>query len=295
MSAGLSEFTQLLFPDLVRNAPPELARRVILAACAFWFAANARERKRIESNVADLLGPGERTEAVKRQVLAHIPEHYFEKLLVANRPLAFVRSFIRERVRTGSLAALDDALRAGHGAIAVTTHWGAVELIPPVLVDRGYPLTVVLETRTPRLRKALERLVAGSDVELLISSRGDSVLDGIFASLRRGRVLLTQVDEVDSWRRRKSRTIRLFGKTLFFDHTLDFIAKHSLAPAVGLYCARTGGLYYDLRCEALAPDPLSVNVAVKALEHWERLILEAPEQWYQWLKWLSMKAPPSAA
>ena len=130
-----------------------------------------------------------------------------------------------------------------------------MELIPPLLVSRGYPVSVVLEARTKRLRAALERLVVGRDVELIIASRGDKVLDRIFASLGESRVLVTQVDEPDSWRKRRSRTIRLFGKSLFFDHSLDFIAKRSGAASVGIFCRRSEALRYELSCEEIALDP----------------------------------------
>lgn len=295
MKPGLSEFLQTLCPCIVGMAPPEAARGAVIAAAAFWFSRNARDRRRIEDSVVDMLGPGERAERVKRQVTAQIAEHYFEKILVANRPLPFMRSFVRERVAVSGLDCLDAALSGGHGAIAVTTHWGAVELIPVVLADRGYPLTIVMEARTPWLRARLERLAAAQDVELLIPSRGDRVLEGIFSALGRGRILVTQADEVDSWRRRPSRTIRLFGQSLFFDHSIDFLAKRALSPTVALSCSRAAGLRYSLACEALAPDPLVVNVAVRALEHWERLTLTSPEQWYQWLKWPFMKAPHAVA
>ena len=204
MSAGLSELLQTIFPGIVRNAPLEASRELMLAVGALYFAFNAGERKRIEENVCDLLGPGDRAETAKRRVFGHILEHYFEKLLVANRPRAFIDAYVRKRVEVRSLEALDEALSLGRGAIAVTAHWGAVELIPPLLAERGYPLSIVLETKTPRLRASLERLAEGRDAELIIASRGDKVLDRIFGALSRGRVLVTQVDEVDSWRRRRS-------------------------------------------------------------------------------------------
>jgi lauroyl/myristoyl acyltransferase len=290
MNAGISEFLQALFPGIVRRAPPEAARGLMMAAGFLYFAVKSRERKRIEASVSDLLGPGTRAESVKRKVFGHILDHYFEKLLVANQSKGFLDEFIRERVVAVGLASLDEALARGRGAIVVTAHWGAVELVPPLLALRGYPISVVLEARNPRLRKALERLVAGRDVELLIASRGDRVLEGIFGALAGGRVLITQVDEVDAWRRRKSRTIRLFGKSLFFDHSLDFIAKRSGAASVGIFCRRLNGLKYALRCEEIAPDPSIEDVAAKAMRLWERRLLEEPEQWYQWKKWELMQA-----
>jgi Kdo2-lipid IVA lauroyltransferase/acyltransferase len=290
MSTGLSELLQTVFPDIVGRASPRASRDLMLAAGSIYFALNTDERKRIEKSVGDLLGPGERAEATKRAVFGQILEHYFEKLLVANRSRAFVADFVHSRVRVGDLTALDRALEGGRGVIAVTTHWGAVELIPPILAERGYPLSVVLEAKTPRLRASLERLAVGRDAELIIASRGDRVLERILSALARGRVLVTQVDEVDAWRRRASRTIRLFGKSLYFDHSLDFIAKRAMAPAVGLACRREGGFRYDLSCELLAADPSSVDVAKASLGFWERRTLEAPEQWYQWTKWEAMKA-----
>lgn len=288
--SGLSEFLQTFFPDVVRLARPETARDLMLAAGSVYFAINAGERRRIEESVSDLLGPGERAERAKRAVFGQMLEHYFEKLLVANRPRPFLESFLRNRVKAEGLELLDQALALGGGAIAVTAHWGAVELIPPALAERGYPISVVLEARTPKLRAALERLVIGRDVELIIASRGDKVLNRIFGALEKKRVLITQVDEVDAWRRRRSRTIKLFGKSLFFDHSLDFIAKRSGAPAVGIFCRRSEGFRYSLGCEAIALDPRSIDVAAAALRMWERHTLEDPEQWYQWKKWSAMKA-----
>jgi lauroyl/myristoyl acyltransferase len=290
MRSGLSELMQTLFPEIVRNASPETSRGLMLATGALYYALHFRERRRIEDSVSDLLGSGARAEAAKRRVFDHILEHYFEKLLVANRSRGFLEAFLRKRVSERGLERLDEALGKGRGAIAATAHWGAVELIPPYLVERGYPVSAVLETRTPRLRRALERLAAGRDIELIIASRGDRVLESILGALARGRVLVTQIDEVDAWRKRRSRTIRLFGRSLFFDHSLDFIAKRSGAPTVGIFCSRSEGLKYALSCEEIALDPAAEDVAVKALRLWERHTIEAPEQWYQWKKWKDMKA-----
>jgi lauroyl/myristoyl acyltransferase len=292
---GLSELLQTYFPDIVRAAPPEASRELLRAAGLLYFAVKGEERRRIEGSIDELIGPGTRAERVKRRVFEHIAEHYFEKLLVANRPLAFLRRFVKARVACSGLESLDEAMALGKGALVVTAHWGAVELIPPVLASRGYPIAIVLETRTPRLRAALERAAAGSNARLIIASRGDRVLDRIFEALSEGRALITQVDEVDAWRRRRSRTIRLFGNTLFFDHSLDFIAKRSGSPSVGIFCKRAGGLRYGLRCEAIALDPRLENVAEKALRLWERNLLESPEQWYEWKKWELMKADSIAS
>ncbi|MGO8693273.1 MAG: hypothetical protein ACLQMF_06310 [Rectinemataceae bacterium] len=294
MTVGLSELMQFLFPDLMRRMPLSAVRLLMMIAGSLYFAVNWRERRVIEENVEDMLGNGARSERTRREVFAHMFEHYFEKLLVANRPLPFVRAFVRERIECRGLGALDAALERGRGAIVVTAHWGAVELIPPLLVEKGYPISVILEARSRRLREALERAVVGAQAELIIASRGDRVLDKALDALARGRVLVTQVDEVDAWRRRPSRTIKLFGARLFFDHSLDFIAARSGAPSVGVFCRRRGMLRYLLSCDLLradAPAGGRAGVSEAALKLWERHTMDVPEQWYQWKKWRSMKAP----
>ncbi len=294
MSIGFSELSQVIFPNIVARASPDLARRLVVAAGLAYFALNRQERARVEASVIELVRDPERAARVRGSVVSHIAEHYFEKLFVAARPLPALKNFLRERVEARDLSPLDEALSLGRGVIAVTTHWGAVEFIPAFLADRGYPVSIVLEAKTKRLRAALERAARNVDVELLIASRGDRVLAGIFSALERGRILVTQVDEVDAWRRRPSRTIRLFGSTLYFDYSLDFIAKRSRAPSVGLFCAREGGLRYSLDCEPIALDPQTADVAALALALWERRTLERPEQWYQWKKWPLMKAQSAA-
>jgi lauroyl/myristoyl acyltransferase len=288
--AGLSRFLQTWFPDIIRAAPPETSRNLLLAAGRLYFAICRGERELIEHNIDDMLGRGIRAESVKKRVFTNILEHYFEKLLLANRPVDFIRNYIIERVACTGLETIDMARSRGKGVLAVTAHYGAVEMIPPALALRGYPVSVVLETKTSRLRAALERASAETDLELIIASRGDRVLERIFDSLRQGRVLITQVDEVNAWRRRRSHTIKLFGSSLLFDHSLDFIAKRSSAPAVGLYCRRHEGLRYTLHCENIATEPRHENVAEKALRLWEKNVLESPEQWYEWSKWALMKA-----
>ncbi|HPE36755.1 MAG TPA: hypothetical protein PK625_06355, partial [Spirochaetales bacterium] len=160
-----------------------------------------------------------------------------------------------------------------------------------ILYLRGYPVTVILETSTPELRRRLERQTAGHDVELLFASDEGTILERILDTLKRGRILITQCDEVDAWRRRKSRTIELFGHTLYFDHTLDFIARMSGATVLALYNRRLPTLRYRLVCEEVAVDgALAQDVSKRSLNLWERYTLESPEQWHQWKKWALMKA-----
>jgi lauroyl/myristoyl acyltransferase len=109
-------------------------------------------------------------------------------------------------------------------------------------------------------------------------------------SLQSTRLQMTECDEVDKWRRKKNRTIELFGRRLYFDNTLDFMARRSGAPVVGVFLKRTGRGRFTLICESISDGRAAHNVARRALGLWQKYVYQAPEQWYQWKKWTAMKA-----
>jgi lauroyl/myristoyl acyltransferase len=100
---------------------------------------------------------------------------------------------------------------------------------------------------------------------------------------------MTECDEVDKWRRRKNQTISLFGKTLYFDNTLDLLARKADCPVLGTFLKRNSNGTYTLYCEEIERSQGS-GTAKCALELWQKYVSENPEQWYQWKKWNKMKA-----
>ncbi len=282
------------FPGFVRWAPSSLGRLFFQGAGKLYYLfANTKERRLIRKNVRDLLRATWRhnSEHAVRPVFDGIFDHYYEKILLAAKPVGYLRRFLKKRVVIVGEKNLAQAQSRGKGSLIVTAHWGAEELIPAILSMRGYPVTVILETSTPALRAILEDRARGQDLELLFASDPGGILERILGALARGRILVTQCDEVDAWRKRKSRTIELFGHTLFFDHTLDFIARASGASVIAMYNRRLPSLRYRLVCESIAVDGAAANdVATKSLALWERYTLESPDQWHQWKKWADMKA-----
>ena len=292
---SLSRFFQSgILPRVVGMMPSSVGRELFqILGRAYYRLADRREHRLIRRNVRDLLRTAWERSAgdVTDEVFSGIYDHYFEKILLASKPTEYLERFLARRVALVREDVIRRSLERGKGAILVTAHWGAEELIPVILYLRGYPVTVILDTATDRLRGILEARIEGRDIELLFASDPQGVLSRIFDALARGRVLVTQCDEVDSWRRRKSRTIRLFGHTLFFDHTLDFIARKSGASVAAVFCRRFPGLRYRMICEEIALEGASEpGVSVRSLSIWERYTLEAPEQWHQWKKWEAMKA-----
>jgi lauroyl/myristoyl acyltransferase len=170
-----------------------------------------------------------------------------------------------------------------------TAHWGAVEFIPWVLAMKGYPVSVILECQTPHLAKSLKKRAATFGADLISSADGQSVYGRALDSLQSTRLLMTECDEVDAWRKKRVRTIRLFDKTLFFDNTLDLMAQRSGAPVVGIFLKRVSLKRFTLICEPINNGRGANRTAARALHLWQKYVTRFPEQWYQWKKWAAMK------
>jgi len=263
----------------IRYMPSAVSSAAISGLGWLYHALNVDERRAIRRSVASFARPLglERAFELAGQARRGMYEHYFEKMLVASKPRSYIERYVRKRAVFRREGILREALARGKGVVMVTAHWGAVELLPVLLRLRGYPVSVVLETSTPLLADTLRRLAAGSDIELIIGSSGARVLDSALAALGRGRILITQCDEVDAWRRRKGRTIQLFGRELYFDHMIDFIADRTDAAVVGLYCRRLAFRRYRFTAEPIALAGRGSGGAVKALALWERYVRESPE------------------
>src|SRR5262245_29996215 len=98
-------------------------------------------------------------------------------------------------VRAEGLAALDDALAEGRGAIAVTGHVGNWELLAAWAITLGYPLTVVVRrVYDLRLHALVARFRRAAGVEIVV--RDDpAVLAAVRAALRRNRVVALLIDQ----------------------------------------------------------------------------------------------------
>jgi len=294
--AGVSAFLQSwAVMALVRRLPSACAAALVSALAWLYHLFNAGERRAFRRGLYCFSrgrGPRERFR-LYRKAREGLYELYYEKMLVAAKPRNYLERYLRRRASFVNEESLRDACARGKGVLLVTAHWGAIELLPALLCQRGYPVTVILETSTSLLARALLEHARRSGVELLIASEGIRVLDAAMDALRRGRILVTQCDEVDAWRRRRGRTVRLFERELFFDHTIDFIADRTDSAVVGVFCRRLGARRYRFIVEPIALEGRGSEAALKSLRLWERYVTETPEQWYQWKKWPAMLVPAS--
>ncbi len=277
---------------LFRHLSPMVAQRYLHAIGFFYYMVNRHEKRVIEKSVRDVLAGQEEkyVRRVIRETFKGIFTHYFEKMFSAFLGYETVYRYVRDRFEVKGSELIEKALEQGKGCILVTAHWGAVEFIPWVLHVRGFPASVILECATARLAKSLRQQVTFTKTELLSSAYGGSIFLRAMQSLKANRVLMTQCDEVDAWRRRKNHTIRLFGKELFFDNAIDVLSHRSGAPVVAAFLKRAGRNRYTLILEDVSVQRKAESTARDCLELWQKYVSLHPEQWYLWKKWRAMKA-----
>jgi len=280
---------------IFRHVSPRVSRRYLQLIGFLYYLVNRKEKRRIARNVRDLLEGREEPhiERVTRDTFKGIFSHYFEKMCSAFMKTEAIERYVRHHVKIEGGHLLDKALAKGKGCILVTAHWGGVELIPWVLTVARWPASIVLECKTARLAKALKRHESMTTTELIIGEHHGSILVRALQSLKANRVLMTQCDEVESWHKRRSSTIRLFGRSLYFDNTIEVIAKRTGAAVVGAFLDRGADGRYVMRIEDVSVERTPASTARECLGLWEKYVTRSPEQWYQWKHWDEMKAPLS--
>ncbi len=279
---------------IFRHVSPRISRRYLQAIGFLYYLVNRKEKRRIARNVRDLLDGREESQLrkVTRETFRGIFSHYFEKMCSAFMDTEAIERYVRRHVRIEGAELFDKALKKGKGCILVTAHWGGVEFIPWLLTVARYPASIILECKTARLAKAFQRHESLVGTELIIASAsGGSVLMRALQALKSNRVLMTQCDEVETWHKRRSSTINLFGQSLYFDNTIEVIAKRTGAAVVGAFLEREPNGRYTLHVEDVSVERNVANTARECLGLWEKYVSRAPEQWYQWKHWDEMKAP----
>jgi Kdo2-lipid IVA lauroyltransferase/acyltransferase len=277
---------------LFRHMSPRVAKSYLHGIGFLYYLVNRREKREIECSVRDVLkGQDERhVRRVLKETFKGIFTHYFEKMFSAYLDYQTVRSYVDDHFSVEGIDLLHKALEKGKGCVLVTAHWGAVEFIPWVLHAHQVPTSVILECATAKLAKSLQAKVSHRDTELISSEQCKSVFLRALQALGSNRVLMTQCDEVDAWRRRIGHTISLFGRKLYFDNTIDVLAHRSGAPVVAAFLKRSGRNRYTLILEDVSVQREVESTARDCLTLWEKYVRRYPEQWYQWKKWSAMVA-----
>ncbi len=273
---------------LFKHAPVWFCTRYLETLGWAYYLANKAERKIIERNIHDVFSSSHDAHAIVRKTFKGIFSHYSEKLLMAHRDYAILKRELREAMEYSGLRRLDDALGRG-GVILITGHFGGVEFMPLALALRGYPVTMVVSFQTERLRESLMRRAREVNVELIDGHSGN-VLQQAIQALKRGRILLTECDEVDEWRTKENQTIEAFGGKVRLDRSLEVLCRRSRSTALGSFMVRTERGYRLAVVPVEDPEQAQAeNTSAQILKMFEQFVMMFPDQWYQWKKFHKMR------
>ncbi|MHB9027163.1 MAG: lysophospholipid acyltransferase family protein [Candidatus Latescibacterota bacterium] len=273
---------------LFRYAPIWLCTRYLQIMGWLYYSANQNERKLIERNIQDVFRSQPDVNAIVRKTFKGIFSHYSEKLIMAHRNYTILKRELRDAMEYSGLRDLDEALGRG-GVIMVTGHFGGVEFMPLALALRGYPVTMVVSFQTERLRESLMQRAAEVNVELIDGHAGN-VMPQAIQALKRGRILLTECDEVDEWRTKGNQTVEAFGGSVRLDRSLEVLCRRTGSTALGSFMVRTEQGYrltvVPIGDRERAPEE---NMSAQILKTFERFVIMFPDQWYQWKKFHKMR------
>jgi len=246
------------------------------------------EKEEIKKNLRAIFRrfpKGKSTDLIVRRTFRGIYHHYHEKLIIAYAHFGRVCRFLLERVELEGQHLIDESLAQGRGVILVTGHFGAVEFLPLFLALKGYPVTMVVRFKTPRLKRALVERGASKGITLLDANNGQHVIFSALRALKSNEILITECDEFKAYRPHRNKSTQFLGCSCPLDRTLDLLHRRYHSPVISGVVCRNNGNRYKLRLHPLADGTKKAEEATissRALGILEQYIHEAPDQWYQW-------------
>jgi KDO2-lipid IV(A) lauroyltransferase len=281
---GLSQFFQLSFNVKLAQMLPFICLRIYLYLLGFfYFSLKRTDRKKIVlclNHVMRFNLKKHTSYLDSIKTFLGIFDHYFEKLMMAHRPLSEMIAFLRLRLHIKNKEYLDNITKKGKGCILVTGHFGAVEFLPLSLAMNGYKIALICRFKTKKLKEELIKRAKKFDV-ILIDASEPKVIFRALRAIKSGRILITECDELSEWRPHPDKRISVFGHNVPQDRTLDFLYNRAKAPALmGLMRREKGG--FTLCIDSLADGREDKSLAARAWNKLEDYILDCPQQWYQW-------------
>ena len=277
---GLSQFFQLSFNVKLARLLPFICLRIYLYLLGFlYFSLKQTNKKKVALCLNHVLRFNLKKTPSYKAFLG-IFDHYFEKLVMAHRPLSEMIDFLRLRLHIKNKCYLDNITKTGKGCILITGHFGAVEFLPLSLAMNGYKIALICRFKTKRLKEELIKRAREFDV-ILIDASEPKVIFKALRAIKNGRILITECDEFSEWRPHPDNRVSVFGHKMPQDRTLDFLQRRAKVPALmGLMRREKGG--FTLCIDPLANGGKDESLAARAWNKLEDYILSYPQQWYQW-------------
>jgi len=281
---GISEFLQS--PEILTAAPgmqPDDLRALILTKAREWFAGHADDTAALARNYAAFGLPHD--PAFIRDASDQVALHYFDKLLpLCGTPREYHEFLSRHTDCADAIAQLRECADRRQPALLAGFHFGAIELIAPVLAMHHLPITPVLRFRAAHFsglahQRARDMAISGlfgSIAFIEIGKPGTAAALEMSAVLRRNEFLITMIDEKTEY----SRKTKLFNREVWGGAGIDRLLKFTPAPVRVFAPAMVRNTdRYRLELSELAADPPD-GLVDAAYDRIRDTVRAHPEQWY---------------
>jgi lauroyl/myristoyl acyltransferase len=247
-----------------------------------YFRSAPSYRDNVSGNVRQILGERASEQLVlqtTRSVFRTSARNFADLLLVPHR--AEGEHNRRTQIVRGDYGHLDEALGEGRGALILSGHLGAFDLMGQVLHERGYNLTIVTGRTTGRfLFDAVTYLRRASGLELVEAT--PSGVKRAIQTIRRGGCAVF-VSDRDFFQ--NGREVTFFGRRTSLPPGIVRIARETGAPVVPVFGERIGrglGITVDSGFKVAktgnAEADLQAGIEMVAAVL-ERAISRLPDQW----------------
>ena len=181
-------------------------------------------------------------------------------------------------------AALDAAVGAGKGCLAIAAHVGNWELLAAAVAHRGYPLTVVARrVHEERFHHLIAGFRSGAGLEILLREE-PHFWHGARDALRRGRIVALLIDQDTQG---AGVFVPFFGRPAHTPPGAALLALRARVPVVTAFIQRRPGGGHLVR---MAPVPLGegngrgrvTEVTARFTAAIETQIRRAPAEWVWW-------------
>jgi len=183
-----------------------------------------------------------------------------------------------------NLAALDDALAGGRGALAITGHLGNWELLAATVAARGYGLSVVARrVHDERFNSLITRFRGDRGMEVLLRDAPD-FLAQVRDALGRNRIVALLMDQ-DS--RGAGVFVPFFGRPARTPPGAAVLALRTHAPVVTVFIRRRPAGGHLISFERFPVEPGAgkgqiVDLTARFTAAIEAAIRRAPAEWVWW-------------
>jgi KDO2-lipid IV(A) lauroyltransferase len=262
---------------IVPHLPARLTYGLAVALGDLAWLLGGRARRAVYSNLGRVLGR-QPTWRMVRRVFEHAARNYVDTFLIPSLD----GTEVERLVPISGWEHLEEARRAGRGAIIVAAHLSSVGLAGQVIAARGIPITCVVEqVEPPALLDLLSTLRSGAGVRIV--PLGPELIKQLLVVLRRNEVVGLIMDRDIAG---TGVSVNFFGAPCKLPGGAALLALRTGASIIPAFAYRGAG--QELRARIECPVEVvrganlreSVQLTTRRIaERLERMIASYPEQW----------------